>query len=41
MSTRRDRRKSDELRPLTVNFDGLAKVDGSARFGFGVSFERF
>ncbi|KAF8194364.1 ribosomal protein S5 domain 2-type protein [Mycena galopus ATCC 62051] len=32
---RREGRKISELRALKVNLDGLARVDGSARFGFG------
>ncbi|GJE85432.1 exosome complex component Rrp41 [Phanerochaete sordida] len=33
--TRRDGRSNDELRPVTITYDGLDRVDGSARFGFG------
>lgn len=33
---RRDGRQNDELRPVTIKFEGLDRVDGSARFGFGV-----
>ncbi|KAK0242080.1 exosome component Rrp46 [Armillaria nabsnona] len=33
--SRRDGRKNNDLRDLSVNFDDLARVDGSARFGFG------
>ncbi|KAF9473040.1 ribosomal protein S5 domain 2-like protein [Pholiota conissans] len=36
-STRHDGRKHHELRPITIFYDGLARVDGSARFGFGES----
>ncbi|KAJ7258769.1 ribosomal protein S5 domain 2-type protein [Mycena haematopus] len=32
---RRGGREKTELRALKVDFDGLARVDGSARFGFG------
>ncbi|KAJ6624372.1 ribosomal protein S5 domain 2-type protein [Mycena sp. CBHHK59/15] len=35
--SRRGDRKVNALRPLNVNLDGLARVDGSARFGFGGS----
>ncbi|KAF5321740.1 hypothetical protein D9619_002242 [Psilocybe cf. subviscida] len=34
-ATRLNGRRNDETRPLTVVFEGLARVDGSARFGFG------
>ncbi|KAJ7914263.1 exosome component Rrp46 [Mycena leptocephala] len=34
-SARRGGRKTTDLRALKVNLDGLARVDGSARFGFG------
>ncbi|KAG7446573.1 uncharacterized protein BT62DRAFT_932008 [Guyanagaster necrorhizus] len=33
--SRRDGRKRNDLRDLIVDFDNLARVDGSARFGFG------
>ncbi|KAJ7046434.1 exosome component Rrp46 [Mycena alexandri] len=33
--TRRGAREIDEPRALKVSLDGLARVDGSARFGFG------
>ncbi|KAK0455488.1 exosome component Rrp46 [Desarmillaria tabescens] len=33
--SRRDGRKNNDLRDLSVEFDDLARVDGSARFGFG------
>ncbi|KAL6302726.1 hypothetical protein BKA93DRAFT_736213 [Sparassis latifolia] len=33
--TRLDGRKTDDLRPLTITYEGLARSDGSARFGFG------
>ncbi|KAK0476703.1 exosome component Rrp46 [Armillaria novae-zelandiae] len=33
--SRRDGRKNNDLRDLSVDFDDLARVDGSARFGFG------
>ncbi|KAJ7205196.1 exosome component Rrp46 [Mycena pura] len=32
---RREGRKATEPRKLSVNLEGLARVDGSARFGFG------
>ncbi|KAJ7626532.1 exosome component Rrp46 [Mycena polygramma] len=32
---RRGGRKTDELRALKIELEGLARVDGSARFGFG------
>ncbi|KAF8957588.1 exosome component Rrp46 [Flammula alnicola] len=32
---RRNGRKIDELRALKISYDGLARVDGSATFGFG------
>ncbi|KDQ54217.1 hypothetical protein JAAARDRAFT_135749 [Jaapia argillacea MUCL 33604] len=32
---RGDGRKPDELRPLTLVYEGLDRADGSARFGFG------
>ncbi|KAJ7465026.1 exosome component Rrp46 [Mycena latifolia] len=32
---RRGARKNTELRALKISLDGLARVDGSARFGFG------
>lgn len=36
MSLRRDdTRDYDELRPLSIHYEGLDRVDGSARFGFG------
>ncbi|KAL0953073.1 hypothetical protein HGRIS_007273 [Hohenbuehelia grisea] len=35
MSTRQDGRKNDDLRTVDIAFDGLARVDGSARFSFG------
>lgn len=35
--TRRDGRTSTELRKLNISYDGLARVDGSARFAFGTS----
>ncbi|KAK7042217.1 exosome component Rrp46 [Favolaschia claudopus] len=34
-SARLNGRQATELRPLKINLDGLARVDGSARFGFG------
>ncbi len=37
LMSRRDGRKNNDLRNLSVNFDDLARVDGSARFGFGKS----
>lgn len=37
LMSRRDGRKNNDLRDLSVNFDDLARVDGSARFGFGKS----
>ncbi|KAJ7776811.1 exosome component Rrp46 [Mycena maculata] len=33
--TRRGGRRATELRTLNINVNGLARVDGSARFGFG------
>jgi len=35
MSARFTRTSSEEYRPLTISYDGLARADGSARFGFG------
>ncbi|KAH6897934.1 exosome component Rrp46 [Coprinopsis sp. MPI-PUGE-AT-0042] len=35
MASRYQRASNDEYRPLTISYDGLARVDGSARFGFG------
>ncbi|KDR67195.1 hypothetical protein GALMADRAFT_216654 [Galerina marginata CBS 339.88] len=32
---RRDKRQNEEVRPLKVSYDGLVRVDGSARFAFG------
>ncbi|PPQ96286.1 hypothetical protein CVT26_005646 [Gymnopilus dilepis] len=32
---RPDNRGNAELRPLSISYDGLARVDGSARFAFG------
>ncbi|PPQ83716.1 hypothetical protein CVT25_006120 [Psilocybe cyanescens] len=32
---RHDKRRQDELRDLKITYDGLARVDGSARFAFG------
>lgn len=36
MSLRPDFRPLGKTRPITIQFDGLARVDGSARFGFGM-----
>ncbi|KAF9048364.1 ribosomal protein S5 domain 2-like protein [Hymenopellis radicata] len=33
--TRPDGRSPHDIRPITAEFDDLARVDGSARFGFG------
>uniref|UniRef100_A0A8H7Y606 Exoribonuclease phosphorolytic domain-containing protein n=1 Tax=Psilocybe cubensis TaxID=181762 RepID=A0A8H7Y606_PSICU len=33
--TRQDKRKHNEIREIRISYDGLARVDGSARFGFG------
>ncbi|EKM58179.1 uncharacterized protein PHACADRAFT_88763 [Phanerochaete carnosa HHB-10118-sp] len=33
--TRHDGRDNDELRPVTIKYEGLDRVDGSAKFGFG------
>ena len=33
--TRRDGRDYDDLRPVTIKYEGLDRVDGSARFAFG------
>lgn len=35
-NVRIDKRRNDELRALKISYDGLARVDGSARFGFGM-----
>ncbi|PFH52973.1 hypothetical protein AMATHDRAFT_138653 [Amanita thiersii Skay4041] len=35
MTERHDGRASNETRAIEVSFDGLTRVDGSARFGFG------
>lgn len=32
---RQDGRRSDQLRPLSIVYENLDRVDGSARFGFG------
>ena len=34
---RADSRPSNELRELTIAYDGLSRADGSARFGFGTT----
>jgi hypothetical protein len=34
---RTDGRAPDDLRELTVSYDGLNRVDGSARFSFGAA----
>ncbi|TFK32434.1 ribosomal protein S5 domain 2-type protein [Crucibulum laeve] len=34
-NTRHDGRQDHEFRTLNISYDGLARVDGSARFGFG------
>ncbi|KAH9939488.1 hypothetical protein B0H21DRAFT_38466 [Amylocystis lapponica] len=36
-SARTDGRKHDQLRELTIVYEGLDRVDGSARFGFGAT----
>ncbi|TFK64841.1 ribosomal protein S5 domain 2-like protein [Pluteus cervinus] len=36
-STRRDGRSPQEYRPIGMSFDGLARADGSARFGFSTT----
>ncbi|KAF9521793.1 ribosomal protein S5 domain 2-type protein [Crepidotus variabilis] len=35
MPPRRDGRRNEETRPLSLTFESLARVDGSARFSFG------
>lgn len=35
ITQRRDGRRNDETREIHISFDGLARVDGSARFSFG------
>jgi len=32
---RRDGRTADAIRSIRISYDGLARVDGSARFAFG------
>lgn len=36
--SRTDGRRPDQLRKLTVVYEGLDRVDGSARFGFGTQY---
>ena len=33
--SRPDGRRNDELRTISIKYEGLDRVDGSARFGFG------
>ncbi|KAF5355090.1 hypothetical protein D9756_005577 [Leucocoprinus leucothites] len=35
MNTRRDKRSQDAPRDIKITYEGLARADGSARFGFG------
>lgn len=34
-TSRRDGRTADGIRDFRISYDGLARVDGSARFAFG------
>lgn len=35
MGTRREKRQNTALREIKITFEGLARVDGSARFSYG------
>ena len=40
-TSRRDGRMVDGIRNIRISYDGLARVDGSARFAFGELGQKF